>query len=97
MNKRKQISPRQARLIGNCLYLDWEQVDLEEFRQGLMGYHRQRKTGTVADYPEVVLAGRTVMAHMEQFPDYFVRLARLRAEAKANGGGKKIKSPQQTA
>lgn len=93
MKKGKQITLRQARLIGDCLYLDWEQVDVEQFRQGLMGYHR---TGSAAsDYPQVLQAGRTVLAHMQQFPDYFVRVARLRAEARASSGRKKsIGSPQ---
>ncbi len=80
MKKPKQITPKQARLIGNCLYLNWESVDLAQFRQGLMGYRRQDAAGASVD-EEVLLAGRTVLAHIEQFPDYFVRLAKLRAEA----------------
>ncbi len=96
MKKRQQITPRQARQVGDCLYLDWEQVDLEQFRQGLMGMHRQdaRRHEAGAGYWEVVLAGRTVLAHMQQFPDYFVRLARLRAEARAHPGGRRPQPPQ---
>ena len=85
MKKIQDITLRQARLIGNCLYLDWEQVDLEQFRLGLMGY-RRRDSDSVD--PELLLAGRAVLAHMQQFPDYFVRLARLRAETRANRSGK---------
>ena len=91
MKKSRQITSRQARLIGNCLYLDWEQVDLEEFRLGLMGY--RRRNGDSVD-AELLLAGRAVLAHMQQFPDYFVRLARLRAEARADHSGKKARSTQ---
>ncbi len=97
MKKRKEITQRQARLIGDCLYLDWQQVDLEEFRQGLMGYHRKARTDALSASPEVLLAGRTVLAHMEQFPDYFVRVARLRAEARASSAGKKPVLPRQPA
>ncbi len=82
MKKAKQITPRQARLIGDCLYLDWEQVDLEQFRQGLMGYHREDCGAGGSLSTELLLAGRAVLAHMQQFPDYHVRLARLRAEAR---------------
>ncbi len=92
MKKSKQITLKQAQLIGDCLYLDWDQVDLEQFRQGLMGYRRAGAKGA-AEYSEVLLAGRTVLAHMQQIPDYFVRLARLRAEVRANTGGKKARSP----
>ena len=38
MKKRKQISVDEARRVGESLHIDWEQVDLEDFRQGLMGY-----------------------------------------------------------
>ncbi len=84
MRKQQQITLEQARRVGDSLYLDWNQVDLEQFRQGLMGYHRLD-----SDYKGVFLAGRTVLAHMRQFPDYFVRLARLRAEAKVFPAGMK--------
>ena len=40
MKKRKQISIDAARRVGESLHIDWEQVDLEEFRQGLMGNHK---------------------------------------------------------
>src|SRR5512140_3411456 len=86
--QRTEITLEQARRIGNSLYLDWEQVDIEQFRQGLMGYHRQG-----SDYRGLLLAGRTVMAHMQQFPDYFVRLARLRAEARVHSTGPKPQFP----
>jgi hypothetical protein len=83
MRRRREISSEEARRVGDSLYLDWDQVDLEQFRQGLMGYQRQG-----SDYRGVLLAGRTVLAHMQQFPDYFVRLARLRAEAKHAAAGR---------
>lgn len=97
MKKRKQITQRQARLIGDCLYLDWDQVDLEQFRQGLMGYHRKSGADALSTSPEVLLAGRTVLAHMEQFPDYHVRVAKLRAEVRQSSAGKKSDLPRQPA
>ena len=89
MKKSKQITLSQARLIGDCLYLDWEQVDLEQFRQGLMGYHRTVGSHAASEFPGMLRAGRAVLAHMQQFPDYSVRIARLRAEACANSSRKK--------
>ena len=93
MSRRRQISLRQARLIGDCLYLDWEQVDLEQFRQGLMGYRRKDTMGADSMNPDVLLAGRAVLSHMEQFPDYLVRLAKIRAEART----RKASLPRQPA
>ncbi len=97
MRKNKQVTLRQARLVGDCLYLDWEQVDLEKFRRGLMGTQRRTGTDGEAGYPEVLRAGKTVLAHMEQFPDYFVRLARIRAEARVKAGREKQGPPRQSA
>src|SRR5512138_1976182 len=84
MRKQKQISLEEAKLIGETLYLDWEQVDLEQFRRGLMGVRARSASNRKeqARYHGVLMAGKTVMAHMQQFPDYFVRLARLRAETR---------------
>jgi hypothetical protein len=83
MKKRKQISSDEAKRIGESLNIDWDQVDLEQFRQGLMGNHKQGamdpETGMTFD--GVLLAGRVVLAHMQEFPDYFTRLAKLKAEA----------------
>ena len=82
MKKRKQISADEAQHVGESLHIDWEQVDLEEFRQGLMGNH---KTGAIdpetgLTYEGVFLSGKIVLAHMEEFPDYFTRLAKLKQE-----------------
>ncbi len=93
MRKNKQITLRQARLVGDCLYLDWEQVDLEKFRRGLMCQQRKPGTDMESGYPEVLRAGQTVLAHMEQFPNYFVRIARIRAEARAKAGRNKPQQP----
>ena len=83
MKKRKQISSDEARCIGESLHIDWDQVDLEQFRQGLMGNHEQEAIDpeTGLTYDGVLLSGKLVLAHMQEFPDYFTRLARLKAEA----------------
>jgi len=82
MKKQKQISAEEAKRVGESLHIDWEQVDLEEFRQGLMGNHKpgaiDPETGLT--YDSVVLTGKVVLAHMEEFPDYFTRLAKLKEE-----------------
>ena len=83
MKKRKQISIDQAKRVGESLHIDWEQVDLEEFRQGLMGKHKPEAIDpeTGLTYDSVLLTGKVVLAHMEEFPDYSTRLAKLNEEA----------------
>jgi hypothetical protein len=82
MKKRKQISSDDAKRIGDSLYIDWDQVDLEQFRQGLMGNHEQGTMDpeTGLTYNGVLQSGKIVLAHMQEFPDYFTRLAKLKAE-----------------
>lgn len=82
MKKRKQISSEEARRIGEALHIDWGQVDVEQFRQDLAEDQKQEtidpETGLI--YDGVLLSGKIVMAHIQEFPDYFTRLARLRTE-----------------
>ena len=82
MKKRKQISSEEARRIGESLHIDWDQVDLEQFRQDLMGDQKQETTDpeTGLIYDGVLLSGKIVMAHIQEFPDYFTRLAKLKME-----------------
>ena len=82
MKKRKEISADDAKRIGDSLYIDWDQVDLEQFRQGLMGTHKQRamdpETGMI--YESVILTGKIILTHLQEIPDYFTRLEKLKAE-----------------
>jgi len=89
MKNQKQISSEEARRIGESLHLDWDQVDLEQFRQGLMGNHEQEAIDpeTGQTYDGVLLSGKLVLAHMEEFPDYFTRLAKLKSEADEHRAG----------
>ena len=81
MKKRKHISLEQARHVGEALHIDWEQVDLEEFRQGLMGHRREAiETEPGLTYQGLLLTGKVVLAHMQEFPDYYSRLAKMEAE-----------------
>ena len=82
MKKRKQLSSEEAKRIGEALHIDWDQVDLEQFRQDLMGNHNQGSIDpeTGLTYDGVLLTGKVVLDHMQEFPDYFTRLAKLKEE-----------------
>jgi len=93
MKKRKPISSDEAKRIGESLRIDWDQVDLEQFRQDLIGNHQQRVVDPEmgATYDGVLLTGKIVLAHMQEFPDYFTRLAKLKAEAAEYQAGRRIR------
>jgi hypothetical protein len=82
MKKRKQISLDEAKRIGESLYIDWDQVDLEQFRQRVMENERQRVGDPEAGLTDdgIFLTGKLVLTHAEEFPDYFTRLEKLKAE-----------------
>jgi sensor domain CHASE-containing protein len=82
MKKKMQISPVEAKQIGESLHIDWNQVDLEQFRQGLMENLEPvtLDPATGSSFDGVLLTGKVVLAHMQEFPDYFDRLAKLEAE-----------------
>ena len=84
MKKQKLISSEEAKRIGEALQIDWDQIDLEQFRQGLIGNNpgnSDPETGPI--YDGVLMTGKVVLTHMQEFPDYFSRLARLEEEVRS--------------
>jgi hypothetical protein len=82
------IKPREFRLdeakrIGDSLGLDWDHVDLEEFRMGLLVEleHGTRDPETNVTDDDLSLTGKIALAHLKEFPDYYTRLAEMEAEA----------------
>jgi hypothetical protein len=84
MSEPKQFSSDEAKRIGDSLGLDWDQVDLEQFRMGLLVEleHGSRDPETNVTDDDVSLTGKIALAHLNEFPDYYTRLAELEAEAK---------------
>jgi len=91
MKKQNQISTEEAKRVGESLHIDWEQVDLEDFRQGLMGKHESGAIDpeTGLTYDSVLLTAKVVLAHMQEFPDYFTRLAKLKEEVDQYQSGRR--------
>jgi hypothetical protein len=62
--------------------LEKEEFDLEQFRMGmdveLEHGRRDSKTNVTGDDP--VLTGKIALAHLQEMPDYYTRLAEMEAE-----------------
>jgi hypothetical protein len=84
MSRPKQFGSDEAKRIGDSLGLDWDKVDLEQFRMGLLVEleHGSRDPETNVTDDDVSLTGKIALAHLKEFPDYYTRLAELEAEAK---------------
>jgi Protein of unknown function (DUF5661) len=83
MSKLKQFSLDEAKRIGDSLGVDWNLVDLEQFRMGLLVEleHGTRDPETNVTDDDVSLTGKIALAHLNEFPDYYTRLAKMEAEA----------------
>jgi hypothetical protein len=82
---RREVSLRQARKIGETLGIDWTRFDPEELRRGMEVEleHGRRDPATDVTGDDLLLTGKIALAHLNEFPDYYARLARMEAEANA--------------
>jgi Protein of unknown function (DUF5661) len=87
----RRTSSEEARRVGDEIGVDWQRLDLEQFRAGMdveleHGSH-DPQTDVTGDDP--ILTGKIALAHMKEFPDYYERLGRMEAEAERDWAGKK--------
>ncbi len=79
-NDSASTKPRQ---IGNALGIDWNKFEVEQFRMGLEVELEHGtinlKTNVTNDDP--LLTGKIASAHLNEFPDYYTRLAKMEEEA----------------
>jgi Protein of unknown function (DUF5661) len=78
----------EARRIGAQIGIDWDTApfDVEQFRMGMdveleHGLHDPVTNVTGSD---PVVTGKIALAHLNEFPDYYTRLAKMEAEAEAD-------------
>lgn len=83
MTETRRTTSEEAQRVGDEIGVDWNRFDLEQFRHGMdveyeHGSH-DPQTDVTADDP--ILTGKIALAHMKEFPDYYVRLERMEEEA----------------
>lgn len=86
MSDRTNFTTDEARRIGEQIGIDWKSApfDVEQFRMGMdveleHGLHDLLTNVTDGD---PVVTGKIALAHLNEFPDYYTRLARMEEEAK---------------
>ena len=74
-----------AREIGESIGIDWatSRFDVEQFRAGLHVEleHGRRDPQTNVTDDDRLVTGKIAWAHLNEFPDYYTRLATMEAEA----------------
>jgi hypothetical protein len=87
MSQGSRFTAEQAREIGEQVGIDWPTApfDVEQFRMGLEVEleHGRRDSATDVTGDDPVMTGKIALAHLNEFPDYYTRLARMEADAEA--------------
>jgi hypothetical protein len=82
MVEHKQFTEEEAKKIGDSIGIDWQKVDIAEFRVGLSielehGSH-DPETDVIGN--DELLAGKIAWAHLKELPDYYTRLEKMESE-----------------
>jgi hypothetical protein len=85
MSGRGPFSIDEARAIGDRIGIEWSRsrFEVEQFRIGLdveLEHGRRDDATNVSDDDELT-TGKIARAHLNEFPDYYTRLAKMEAEA----------------
>jgi Protein of unknown function (DUF5661) len=85
MEQRRGFSAADARRIGEQIGIEWVSslFDVEQFRMGLeveLEHGRREPATNVSDDDERT-TGKIAWAHLNEFPDYYTRLAQTEADA----------------
>jgi hypothetical protein len=83
MTKSKHFTAEEAKRIGEALGIDWSEFDVEQFRMGLDVEleHGTIDPATDVTHDDPMLTGKIALAHLNEFSDYYTRLARMEQEA----------------
>lgn len=95
MTSPTHFTAEQARAVGEQIGIDWASApfDVEQFRSGMDVEleHGSRDPATDVTGSDPVVTGKIALAHLNEFPDYYTRLALMETEADAywaaKGGG----------
>jgi hypothetical protein len=85
MGEKAQFTSEQARAAGERIGIDWatSPFDVEQFRMGMdveLEHGTRDLEPNVTD-DDVGITAKIARAHLNEFPDYYSRLAVMEAEA----------------
>ena len=91
MSEPQKFSAAAAREVGERIGVDWESspFDVEQFRKGMDVEleHGTFDSDTNVTDDDPTFTGKIALAHLNEFPDYYTRLAKMEAEAEAEADG----------
>lgn len=74
---RHTFTQKDAKRIGKCIGIDFNEVDLNQFRIGLAVEleHGLDDPQTNVTDDDLCMTGKIAWAHLKELPDYYKRLA----------------------
>jgi Protein of unknown function (DUF5661) len=86
----KSFTTEEARAIGGAIGIDWRVApyDIEQFRMGLNVEleHGSHDPATNVTNDDPIVTGKIARAHLNEFADYYTRLATMEADAEKTAG-----------
>jgi hypothetical protein len=79
----KKLNSNDAKMIGDDLGINWNEVKLEEFTKGVSVEleHGTKYPETNVTNNDKELTGKIVWSHLKELPDYYTRLKKLEKKA----------------
>eukprot|EP01029_Cantina_marsupialis_P016727 TRINITY_DN373948_c0_g2_i1.p1 TRINITY_DN373948_c0_g2~~TRINITY_DN373948_c0_g2_i1.p1 ORF type:complete len:124 (-),score=22.86 TRINITY_DN373948_c0_g2_i1:700-1071(-) len=70
------ITLQEATLVGNALGIDWNTIDIQQFRRGLEVEleHGLVDANSNVTNDDMLLTGKIALAHLNELSDYYTRL-----------------------
>jgi hypothetical protein len=80
---KNNFSTEEAKKIGDALGIKWNKIDLEQFRRGMDVEleHGLKNPHTNVTNDDPLITGKIALAHLNEFPDYYIRLSQLEEDA----------------
>ena len=77
VSEKNRFSFTEAKQIGDALGICWNRFDVEQFTMGLNVEleHGRRNPETDVTHDEPLLTGKIALAHLNEIPNYYSRLA----------------------
>jgi len=79
MEPKTHFTTEEAKRVGEILGIDWSKFDVEQFRMGMDVEleHGFRDPHTNVSNDDPIITGKIALAHLNEFSDYYTRLAKM--------------------
>src|SRR5690242_17230670 len=90
--KRKLLTAREAKEIGDKLGIDWEQTDIKQFHRGMNAELEDGAYNPVTNFAsdDPILVGKVVRVHLKESANYYIEWAQMEKKAEREHSSKPI-------